>query len=235
MGSKSSVVAYTDEQVVKLVDIDNEVAKIVSGCTDSQISLYVVPSLYSRLDQAKMVSMDDIDTLLRRLGKMGDFKHIIGLVITAQYQAGELGSVRCYHRLLEALLLYIERSDVGSDLEDSMELDQLIDGIVLSIKTHGHQVDIETYNRLLEIYAAIGASAKAVETLDSMRLSLVRPNTDTYMATFAILTADQSSRLMSEIKAQNTSGYKSGPNTYNLLKQGLDDAMFGGPNDNNKT
>ncbi|KAM9962642.1 hypothetical protein ACTFIR_005558 [Dictyostelium discoideum] len=117
--------------------------------------------------------------------------------------------------------------------EQESRIENLIVGIVdsylnlLKFNDENNQVilNINHYNKILEIYyncngKNINKSKLIKDTLDSMYLSHIKPDTETYMIAFPYISDTDSKLLLSKIKGD--SNYKSGPNTYQLLSSQFD-------------
>ncbi|EAL73283.1 hypothetical protein DDB_G0267660 [Dictyostelium discoideum AX4] len=98
---------------------------------------------------------------------------------------------------------------------------------LLKFNDENNQVilNINHYNKILEIYyncngKNINKSKLIKDTLDSIYLSHIKPDTETYMIAFPYISDTDSKLLLSKIKGD--SNYKSGPNTYQLLSSQFD-------------
>ncbi|KAN0034928.1 hypothetical protein ACTFIV_001467 [Dictyostelium citrinum] len=113
------------------------------------------------------------------------------------------------------------------------EQEKRIDGLIIEIvdlylnllKFYQVQLNINHYNKILEIYyncngKNVDKSKLIKDTLDSIYLSHIKPDTETYMIAFPYISDTDSKLLLSKIKGD--SNYKSGPNTYQLLSSQFD-------------
>ncbi|KAN0030986.1 hypothetical protein ACTA71_003958 [Dictyostelium dimigraforme] len=113
------------------------------------------------------------------------------------------------------------------------EQEKRIDGLIIEIvdlylnllKMYQVQLNIGHYNKILEIYyncngKNVDKTALIKETLNSIYLSHIKPDTETYMIAFPYISETDSKLLLSKIKGD--SNYKSGPNTYQLLSSQFD-------------
>ncbi|EFA81906.1 hypothetical protein PPL_05138 [Heterostelium album PN500] len=97
-----------------------------------------------------------------------------------------------------------------------------IESIVRLSKIKEFQIDLDIYNSLLEIYVKCGRNDLVIQTLETMKLSLIKPTFDTYIIVASSLNQEQTSQLMQQIKPQSSSSNKPSINSYQLLNDSFD-------------
>ncbi|KAF2071253.1 hypothetical protein CYY_007435 [Polysphondylium violaceum] len=109
---------------------------------------------------------------------------------------------------------------------NNKDIDQIIKNLVRTYISmikfdDGIQLNLNTYNKLLEIYVNLNDIKMIEETLEEMSLSLIQPSMDTYLLVFGVLNNEKTSKLLLKIK-NGGSSFKTGPNMYTILSQELD-------------
>ncbi|KAK5576693.1 hypothetical protein RB653_007837 [Dictyostelium firmibasis] len=138
-----------------------------------------------------------------------------------------------YSLFFDSIIKVQNKIQNDNTIRMSKEQEKTIDNLIIEIvdlylnilKFDQIQLNINHYNKILEIYYNcsgnnINKSQLFKDTLDSIYLSFIKPDMETYMIAFPFISDTDSKLLLSKIKGDST--FKSGPNTYQLLSSQFD-------------